>query len=248
MASVGTWYHNGDCSSECEKYLKSSPQPELVNRPSLVFRVITQHIHFIMASGHGLRKGKSSRLCLTQPMDIHLELWKTMDGVYRMLSDGTMHLFIYASLYLFIHVLIFYIFRWRDQAKIVDVQVNTSHVIQRADMVECKLICFEFLLRMVVVCVSMSLCACAGGNRRHKNKNRSTTTPRTADRDIDDDVTTYLPDNKSSVDSKWKHNAYKMWTIDKYPDPHKQPRKCGRPRQPSFLCDPDRILSATQGK
>ena len=100
----------------------------------------------------------------------------------------------------------------------------------------------------MLVVLMLSHSAVGEGKRRHKNKNKSRVLPHSEDRDIDSDNSTILPENGSVVDSKWKHNGYKMWTIDKYPDPHKQPRKCGRPRQPSFLCDPDRILSTTQGQ
>ncbi|KAH7944403.1 hypothetical protein HPB52_019052 [Rhipicephalus sanguineus] len=42
-------------------------------------------------------------------------------------------------------------------------------------------------------------------------------------------------------DSKW------YWRVDEYPHPLTQPRYCNRYR-PSFVCDPDRVMSKKQGK
>jgi hypothetical protein len=99
---------------------------------------------------------------------------------------------------------------------------------------------------VMMVVVFLSLCACAGSKRRHRNRNKSTSVPLTADSDTASNGT-LTPRKASMVDSTGRQNGYKMWTIDKYPNPQKQPRTCGRSRQPSFLCDPDKILSPTEG-
>ena len=100
---------------------------------------------------------------------------------------------------------------------------------------------------MMMVIVLMTLCACVGGKRRHGNRYKSTPAPLTEVSDTDSDVTTLIPHTNATIKSNGKQNEYEMWTIDKYPNPRKQPKKCGHSRQPSFLCDPDRILSPTEG-
>jgi hypothetical protein len=107
----------------------------------------------------------------------------------------------------------------------------------------------KFFLRNVLMRVILcrSLCACAESKRRHRNRNKTTPAPLTDESDIDSDATTLIPHINITVNSKGKQNGYKMWTIDKYPNPQTQPRKCGRSRQSSFLCDPERILSPAEG-
>ena len=41
-------------------------------------------------------------------------------------------------------------------------------------------------------------------------------------------------------------NGAKSWVVEDYPNPRYRPSLCGR-TSPSFLCDPDKVLSDSQG-
>ncbi len=82
--------------------------------------------------------------------------------------------------------------------------------------------------RLILTVILITLCSCTDNKQHHRERDLSSTEATLRDINMD--------------------NEYTPWTMDKFPNPQKEPIKCGRSRQSSFLCDPDRILTSREGK